>query len=274
MHATFREPRSFLTLLVCGALGVVLGCAGPTEDVSGPGRPEPARAVTDDAHPAAGDTPPPPASTPATPGAPGAAITEPTPTDPTGTVSTTASPSTAVVSGEQLESARRGVFTMAGGTGAVTGTGPLTTYSVEVEELLGLDAAEVASIVEATLSDSRSWSGDGSTSLRRVDSGADIRVIVASPATVDERCLPLNTIGIYSCRSGNAVNINSDRWLGATSEWTLGLDAYRSYVINHEVGHALGHGHEQCGGAGTLAPVMMQQTKGLQGCVGNPWPFP
>lgn len=94
------------------------------------------------------------------------------------------------------------------------------------------------------------------------------------PATVDSRCLPLNTIGVYSCRSGNSVNINSDRWAGATSDWSLDLDAYRSYVVNHEVGHALGHDHEQCGSQGTLAPVMMKQSKGLKGCLGNPWPFP
>ncbi len=169
---------------------------------------------------------------------------------------------------------RTGVFVSAPGTTAVVGSGPVHTYSVEVEEVLGLDPSQVAGVVDRTLADPRSWIADGSVGFQRVTQGADIEIIVASPATVDSRCLPLNTIGQYSCRSNSSVNINSDRWSGATSDWTLGIDAYRAYVINHEVGHALGHGHRSCPGAGQPAPLMMQQTKGLAGCVGNPWPFP
>jgi hypothetical protein len=49
------------------------------------------------------------------------------------------------------------------------------------------------------------------------------------------------------------------------------LNMYRTYVILHEFGHALGHGHENCETYGGPAPVMMQQTLGTGKCFPDPW---
>jgi hypothetical protein len=72
------------------------------------------------------------------------------------------------------------------------------------------------------------------------------------------------------------VIINQLRWRHASPSWNQAhksLRTYRHMVVNHETGHWLGHGHLGCGGAGRLAPVMMQQSKGLDGCKHNPWPL-
>lgn len=67
------------------------------------------------------------------------------------------------------------------------------------------------------------------------------------------------------------VWINEDRWLrNIPDKSQLPLPAYRAYVLQHELGHALGFGHANTGPGPT--PVMVQQTLGLG--AGTPNPFP
>ena len=51
------------------------------------------------------------------------------------------------------------------------------------------------------------------------------------------------------------------------------LSQYQAYVINHEMGHALGYGHSKAVTGGPCA-VMYQQTRGTgsEVCVANAWP--
>ena len=62
----------------------------------------------------------------------------------------------------------------------------------------------------------------------------------------------------------NRVVINVARWVRGDAAYVGDLNAYRSYLINHEDGHALGHQHAHQCLPGGLAPVMMQQTIGLR----------
>ncbi|HVL86066.1 MAG TPA: DUF3152 domain-containing protein [Pseudonocardia sp.] len=111
-------------------------------------------------------------------------------------------------------------------------------------------------------------------SFGRTDGPAPLRVILAGPTTAERLCRPLDTGGRLSCRVGDRVVITHHRWVEGTAEYAPDLTAYRRYVVNHEVGHALGHGHVRCPGPGRPAPVMQQQTLGLDGCAPNPWPYP
>ena len=154
---------------------------------------------------------------------------------------------------------------------------PLIEFSIEVDEDTfdgQITEAEFRAFVVETLSDDRSWVGRG-VGFRLVDDGGLFTMTVATPERTDQLCWPLRTNGRFSCATNGWIVFNSDRWFNATDSWPADLEAYRRYLVNHEVGHyILGAGHPGCPGAGQPAPIMMQQTKGLGGCLPNGWVDP
>lgn len=164
----------------------------------------------------------------------------------------------------------RGPGTFQVAAAPATSTEGATTYRVEVEDGLPLPASQVAQFVEETLNDQRGWAARHQ--LVRVAGHSDLRIVLATPETADQLCTPLDTGGRLSCRNGDDVVINAWRWQFGAESYTGDLTGYRRYVVNHETGHALGYAHVGCPGSGELAPVMLQQTKGLEGCEPNPWP--
>jgi hypothetical protein len=170
-------------------------------------------------------------------------------------------------------------FIVAGGASAVVGTGPLRTFTVEVEPATGLDVHAVAAEATGILLDAtRGWTARGERSMQRVadPAAAAIRVVVATPATVDRFCgrVGLDTGGRLSCWDGRRAMLNLTRWQTGVAPFHTDLEVYRRYLVSHEVGHGLGYGHVGCPAAGALAPVMVQQSKGLFGCRPNGWPYP
>lgn len=82
----------------------------------------------------------------------------------------------------------------------------------------------------------------------------------------------------YSCRVGENVIINKKRWDEAVEHWFMHgetLSQYRTMVLNHEVGHVLGHIDNEtvCEGEGKKAPLMQEQSMDLRGCTPNAWPL-
>ena len=179
--------------------------------------------------------------------------------------------------GGDVEMVRNGTVGAGTWTVAAAGDAPtegvLRTYAVRVEDGIGVDAEEAAEEIAAVLADERGWQGPADVVFHRVadPAEAEFTISIGSPPTVDELCLPAKTGGLWSCRIGPEVALNSDRWLHATPTYD-DLAEYRAYMINHEVGHFLGHGHASCPAEGAPAPVMLQQSIDLQGCTPNAWP--
>lgn len=176
-----------------------------------------------------------------------------------------------------------GTFHVVPGTSDVAGTGNRFTYTVEVEDgVTGVDEKAFGQTVQTVLSDKRSWIGrTGEVSLQRVDSGpVSWRVTLTSSLTVRDKCgyeIQVET----SCWSptDRRVYLNVARWVRGDVAYIGDIGAYRTYMVNHENGHALGHEHVFTCLTNGYAPVMMQQTittTATDGaiCQPNPWPNP
>jgi hypothetical protein len=165
-----------------------------------------------------------------------------------------------------------------GQTDVIGEAGSLVTYCVRVEDgINSFTAKEFAAVVDAALADDRSWIAAKKWRFQRVPNCDDARLKVnlAVPSTVDRNCAgAAQTVGKWSCFNNRAVHINLDRWKSGVVHAGGDLPAYRVMVINHEVGHFLGFSHVDCPGQGKTAPIMLPQSRGLDGCVFNPYPYP
>ncbi|MGH3716261.1 MAG: DUF3152 domain-containing protein [Micromonosporaceae bacterium] len=145
-------------------------------------------------------------------------------------------------------------------------------YRIGTKGNIQNDMTVFADLARTTLNDQRGWSlGRLIRFSQTTGSDAHLRLWLATPAEVaaaDPIC-----DAEWSCRVGNDVYVNVKRYNEGTSTWSSRpLSEYRQYIFNHEVGHWLGLGHVGCPGSGQAAPVMMQQSIDLGGCVINLWP--
>ena len=147
-------------------------------------------------------------------------------------------------------------------------------YTVSTHGNVRSNLSEFASLANETLNHAKGWSRLG-VRFEQVESGGSFSLILSEAARVPDFS-PDGCDTIWSCRVGSNVIINDDRWTSASDAWNAsggGMRDYRHMVINHEVGHWLGHGHEYCTSSGSPAAVMQQQSIDLQGCAFNPWPL-
>jgi len=187
------------------------------------------------------------------------------------------------------------------------GSDRVFTYTVEVED--GVDTSSFggdegfARMVSETLGNPKSWIHDPQFAFQRVDvlepgQQPDFRVSLTSPMTVREGCgyeIEIETScynPVYGSDGEPRVFINLARWVRGAVPFQGDVGSYRQYLINHEVGHAIGYTtHQACDRDGGLAPIMMQQTFATsdndasrfdpqyvkpdgKSCRFNPWPYP
>lgn len=164
-----------------------------------------------------------------------------------------------------------GTWQVVPGTTAKVGEGELLTYAIAIED--GVEPGDYAGdkdafgrTIDGFLSDNRSWVGTGQVAFQRVDdiAKADFTIGLTSTNTTHQICgfqIPFET-SCWDFQSRKVV-LNTARWVRGAKAFSNDLATYRQYAINHEVGHALNKGHEGCKETGAPAPVMMQQTFGV-----------
>ena len=146
-------------------------------------------------------------------------------------------------------------------------------YGIRIEPSLGLDPLCIKNLLFLILNNDLGWTNVAEKSFQLTSAEeSDYVYIFASPNKTDELCAPIETNSIYSCRSENNIVLNFFRWQEGAVDFKNDMETYRIYLINHETGHILGWGHVGCPKEGAVAPVMMQQSKGTDGCIPYGWP--
>ncbi|MEU1226693.1 DUF3152 domain-containing protein [Streptomyces sp. NPDC005828] len=170
-----------------------------------------------------------------------------------------------------------GTFTTARASGEPVGhSGVLRRYQVQVEDGVDLSARDTAAEIQRILAHPRSWAAHGRGRFQLVSENADFVVRIATPDTADALCARqgLHTHGELNCETTDGVVVNLKRWMLGSPTFAGAPAEYRHLIINHEVGHEIGiRSHMGCPGPGRLAPAMMQQIKGLNGCRSNAFPY-
>ena len=153
-------------------------------------------------------------------------------------------------------------------------------YKVQVWGTVEASVGDFKAKAAETLNDPRGWVRAG-LKFVEVNSGQDLNLILSDTAHL---AATPGCSGDLSCTTwANQVIINDIRWREGTEASRAGGMNTRDYqhmVINHEMGHWLGHyAHiEGCtaenGFIGGPAPIMLQQSTGLRGCTSfNAWPL-
>ena len=204
--------------------------------------------------------------------------TSPDPPTSMGQAETTTSTTLIALTTSTTNTSRTTPATTGPGPTPVRSPGTYTSADLEIHvgfksEVPDLTSEEFAAAAMTILSDPDGWARAGFTF--GDDAHSDLVVTLAEGHRVDELCLPLETFGNVSCQNGNTVALNADRWRHAWQGWDSTVEAYRHYLVTHELGHLIGlrHPADKCPAGQPSGAVMDPQTRTTLHCPGNGVPL-
>jgi hypothetical protein len=179
-------------------------------------------------------------------------------------------PTAQLPDGPKFSEQGAGTWAVIPGSTQQVGSGKLYKYAIAIEDGVepadyNGDPAAFARTVDGILADPRSWIGTGTAAMQRVEGGdVDFTIALTTTNTTHAMC-GFSIQFEASCwhpLSGRVI-INAARWVRGAKAYGNDISGYRTYAINHEVGHALDNRHVGCAADGGFAPVMMQQSFGV-----------
>mgnify|MGYP001010769616 CR=1 FL=1 len=129
--------------------------------------------------------------------------------------------------------------------------------------------------IDNVMQDPRGWVGLGySFTMLARRKNTDVIILKRSNKQIHDRFPRIDLLGLSVTNlavTPTEIWINNNNWVHKPKDFIGDMKLYREYIIQHEMGHAIGYKHDKPL-QGKKCPVMYQQTRGtLNLCEANPW---
>lgn len=146
------------------------------------------------------------------------------------------------------------------------------SYDIKIPPNLNLRESLIINKIIDTLNHPRGWVKFGYHFYYTPNKITDFIITIVPNKIIKKIC----KFDGLSCadRSTNIIYLNLENWKKGSKKSKLSLDQYRCYQILHECGHIIGKDHlkTQDFKSGTKAPIMIQQTLGIDNLKPNCYP--